>query len=55
MEDGAITESLDASGLVQSGAAPVSLVRVGMNGNARNEVLDGALPDVAFALPTPLR
>lgn len=54
IEDGAISESLDAAGLVQPDAPPVSLVRVGMNGNARNEVLTGALPDVSFALPTPL-
>lgn len=50
--DGAISESLDAAGLLDSDTPPPSLTRVGMHGNARNEVLSGALPDVSFALPS---
>lgn len=54
IEDGSISESLDAAGLVQSDGPRVSLVRVALRGNARDEVLTGSLPDVSFALPTPL-
>lgn len=50
--DSAITECLDAAGLVDADTPAPSLMRVGMHGNARNEVQSGALPDVSFALPS---